>query len=651
MLGKITLKTLWCLLALVPFAMSGDLNAQTIYWGGPEEPNSTFDGGFNDWTVLGVSCSGGVAGSNALWTWGIGLGPQGGYAGSAGPIASPSAANGSVIFDSNYLDDDGVQGAFGTGTCPAPHRGELISPVIDMTGNSNVAVSFYQFYRRFAGPESSQQVPGTYIAFSSDGGTTWSADVPLNSSLAVNAATANPNKQVIDASAYADDNANFRFKFVFHGDYYFWQLDDVRLEELPAVNIAAGNFRYTLQNTSQPQSVISRDTLSFAVNVSNAGQAIDILGTVEVVNTDTEAVIHSQTKVVNVSPGTSSIIVFDDEYPLHDIEIGNYLIRYTIEDNDGGEDVDPTDNVRSWPFRVTENTTITGANQANILIAGVSSTGWGYGTSFWAPVDPNIQFRMSQVTSSFAGWTGAALMEGAESTLFVVEKGPEFHTTQPSFSNFTDDQMIIVGFAEKTFTAANHATAANPVETTYDVMRFDFEDGPVELEAGKEYFTIALLPFIEGAPGIAIRGTAAGFPSWVVDADEDGNPISGFVYTNNRIYNNDAFSANFGGRAPFYRIVFDIVTSADAPVLSELSYQVYPNPVAGDFVNLELNFDRPLATNVYITDIQGKVMSMHTFNAAQTTEQLNVSGLAAGTYFVVVSNEEGVGTRKITVVR
>ena len=50
------------------------------------------------------------------------IGSKGAYAGTQDPIASPTAANGFMIFDSDYLDNDGVAGDFGSGNSPTPHQ-------------------------------------------------------------------------------------------------------------------------------------------------------------------------------------------------------------------------------------------------------------------------------------------------------------------------------------------------------------------------------------------------------------------------------------------------------------------------------------------------------------------------------------------------
>ncbi len=121
------------------------------------------------WTALSVHENGGaVTPGAAYWTRSTLGYSQGAYWSGTTPVGSPSQANGVAIFDSDFMDNNGVAGDFGLGTSPSPHRGELISPRIDLTGytDSAIAVSFFGFYRNFNMSELS-------VSVSVDDGTTW----------------------------------------------------------------------------------------------------------------------------------------------------------------------------------------------------------------------------------------------------------------------------------------------------------------------------------------------------------------------------------------------------------------------------------------------------------------------------------------------
>ena len=67
------------------------------------------------------------------------------------PISSPTANNGFLIFDSDYYDNNGVAGAFGTGNYPTPHNGELLTEMIDLSSYSDVTLKMNSYFRTYAG--------------------------------------------------------------------------------------------------------------------------------------------------------------------------------------------------------------------------------------------------------------------------------------------------------------------------------------------------------------------------------------------------------------------------------------------------------------------------------------------------------------------
>jgi hypothetical protein len=217
------------------------ITAQNI-WGvgsGVDVANAEFSNAFvqattftagnnvNSWTALSVSQAGGsVTPGAAFWarnTTGV---SQGGYAAGMTPIASPSAANGAALFDSDYLDNGGVLGNFGFGTSPSAHVGHLISPRMDLTGNTDtpISVRFYSYYRRFNLTELS-------ISFSTDDGTTWGTAVPFQNIPAVNTNISGYETLNLPANATAgiSNLTQCRLRFVFNGDYYYSMVDDVTI--------------------------------------------------------------------------------------------------------------------------------------------------------------------------------------------------------------------------------------------------------------------------------------------------------------------------------------------------------------------------------------------------------------------------------------
>ncbi|MCO6162529.1 T9SS type A sorting domain-containing protein [Flavobacterium sp. NRK F7] len=236
---------------LLVFASITSLNSQNL-WGvdaSIDVTNAQFQNNFietgtannysiNDWTALSISQSGGSVSPGAAYWKRNTLGySQGAYWGGTTPINSPSQANGIAIFDSDYMDNGGTTGAFGNGSSPSPHKGELISPRIDLTGNTDIplAVKFYSLYRSF-------QITKLSISFSSDDGVTWGNSVDYRS--------LQPDLTegfiTVDLPSTSTENVTnltqCRIKFTFEGDYYFAIVDDITILVSTSLSTNSSNY-------------------------------------------------------------------------------------------------------------------------------------------------------------------------------------------------------------------------------------------------------------------------------------------------------------------------------------------------------------------------------------------------------------------------
>lgn len=117
-----------------------------IVWGAGstntnDDANGRFANPFNtagSWQIQSVSDNNGVnVPGNALWTRSLTGKSQGVYVGGLPSIGSPSESDGVALFDSDYLDNGGVAGAFSSGTSPSPHVDNLISSSIDLSAFAN----------------------------------------------------------------------------------------------------------------------------------------------------------------------------------------------------------------------------------------------------------------------------------------------------------------------------------------------------------------------------------------------------------------------------------------------------------------------------------------------------------------------------------
>ena len=90
------------------------------------------------------------------------------------------------------------------------------------------------------------------------------------------------------------------------------------------------------------------------------------------------------------------------------------------------------------------------------------------------------------------------------------------------------------------------------------------------------------------------------------------------------------------------------VTDADAGLLGTdrdmVDVVVYPNPTK-DVVNVECTMNNVQGSGIEVIDVYGKVVRNVVGANNDSPTQINVSGLAAGMYFVRVTTDKGVVTR------
>ena len=106
----------------------------------------------------------------------------------------------------------------------------------------------------------------------------------------------------------------------------------------------------------------------------------------------------------------------------------------------------------------------------------------------------------------------------------------------------------------------------------------------------------------------------------------------------------------YGYGAPnFYQCYLDHYLKVPEEKISSVS--VYPNPTAGE---LTINNEQLIINNIEIFDIYGKKLSSHHLITSSSnhlitssSNHLNISHLAAGVYFVKISTEAGIITKKV----
>ncbi len=270
-------------------------------------------------------------------------GSRGQFSGSGPTIASTTSSNGFLIFDSDYLDSDGISGNRGNGTSPAPHVGTLTTDTIDLTGFPYVQVVFESRARQFHS--------AFKLAVSNDGGTTFPDTVEFHENLAVNSTNAAAELVNADISNTAGNQSMVVLQLIFEGEnvtnpgYYYWQLDDMEIRDIPAhalqftewngapandVIYPAGSPRY-----GNPQ-VDMAEPITFDANILNFGVEDQtnvrfVVDIVDLATGSTVTTLQSPAKALLASGDTGTYVDFTTSTSWTPSTIGSYRAYFTIE--------------------------------------------------------------------------------------------------------------------------------------------------------------------------------------------------------------------------------------------------------------------------------------------------------------------------------
>lgn len=149
------------------------------------------------------------------------------------PLASSTANNGFVIFDSDFLDNGGLPSR-GLGASPAPHWGLLKSNSINLSSHPQVVLDLETYFDLDLGQ--------IFLLCSTDGGLSFSDTIPILSQQAGPIPyPANAQAQSYNLSQYIGGQSNVVLGFLFDGrnvnlglsGYFYWMLDDLVLRDGP----------------------------------------------------------------------------------------------------------------------------------------------------------------------------------------------------------------------------------------------------------------------------------------------------------------------------------------------------------------------------------------------------------------------------------
>lgn len=595
-----------------------DVNADDeVVWGANGE--GSFEDGLGDWTTVGLN--------DAAHVWEF-IGPSN--------INSKTKCGSAVFNLQEYQVADGFDV---DNPGPAPYNqysGELISPSMDLSGTSAVALKFYQYNLGLN--------TATQYSTSIDGGTTWSTPIDITSVNTQDSDVIITELRRIPLTGVAGES-DVMVKFIVDGDFFFWTVDDVQIVELTGVNITMGDAFYTPIAYGFPQAHADADTFFLFTNVRNSGGSVldRVRLDVSITNDGTgEEVFSDSGTQSNIGIGEVGDVATDNLFIPVGLPVGKYTITYDLSILDASE-TDKTDNTITKIFEVTENLFTKEPGPLNNGFYTGSRPGgeWAAGAIYRMSNSVTDYVATNAITSISSN--GNSLADNFIDVFLVkLNNGLNF-----SDSNFDFFETDLQGHPSFDIISQNTHVFTNEQNGELISVPFSSSGQGVPLEPGESYMVIlnfdgsqagsALVPNEElflgynGDPRIAFTGQ--GFISDMVMSKDQGQWFSGFS----------------GDPAPVIRMEVEFMSDTDDTPLPVGSFEIYPNP-ASDYINVELNLEEPSDATIVMAALDGRIIEVKELNnVSKRSLDINVAHLPAGTYLLKAYTDTGSTTHKVVV--
>jgi Secretion system C-terminal sorting domain len=619
---------------------------------------SQFNRGLNGWTTKGLASSDATKKDSAVWVWtATGDADNGAYGSATQKIASPTVANGSVIFDSDFLDNGGVAGAFGTGKAPAttatPHAGELVSPIMDATGFNNFSIQFNQLYRTLNNRAANL---GCFVTWSEDGGTTWKPLIKTNSAIGGNASTPSNSKKTLLLPGSVG-TANFRIKFVFQGYYYFWIVDDVILttKKVKDLKVSPDFYAIPVGGTHIPKNQL--EPLYFLADISNEGNVplpnskltVKMWRVVGTTNTEIFTTTRGDYGTIKGDTTIENRILPDSLMPSK-LTVGTYRGAYIVS-SDSSDDVRTNDsiffalNVTDSLFRRETGASFVGAPPASEYPAGAKNRNWQIAQSFYIVDGKKSTLKaISAVIESTPAKVGKIVFCGIY----------QFKDLNGNGNADKDERTNIVAageykvaandtvFGAKRFEIFDIATNKPfvPKDTTNYLVSIEFET-----QSPTDVFQLGL----NGRAGVDFSAAAylyttelkkPRYDQFVGVGDNGTNVWEGGAY----------FGAGFN---PAIRmIIYPFLVDTKEILSDKNKFEIYPNP-ANNLITLDIELENMTSVMLArVLNLQGQVMmEKEVDNFKSGNVQLDVSNLVSGNYMVQIFSKDGTKTKQVVIAK
>lgn len=606
-------------LAIVALMVMGlQVNAQNVIW------TEDFAGGVIPATWTNVDATGQLT---TVWEYET-AGP---YFGAQPAFASPTAANGFAIFNSDAA-----------GPVNPSHDLQLTTDAIDCSALTMVVAKFsnqYAFY-------STGGVSIVELGVSTDG-TTFTY-YPILAGVAQNDLSIAETVEEVDITATAAGQATVYLQFRWRGNYeYAWRVDDINVQDgftpLPSDDVAIANNWFAIAPSYQmPKDQV--DSVRFMVDVTNAGlNAQDnVTMTVTVVqNSDNSTVFTQSQNFGTMQPGdTTENYLFSQRF-MPPATVESYTATYTLTSD--ATDVVPDNNVRSFDFEVVDDVFAKVAAPTSSIAPGADQS-WTSGTHFYVyqGSDAVTTRYANAITFGISNATGTQSIAGQSVDVFL-EKGYDMDGS----GLIEPTERTVVAFGSHTFTAAD-----DDVLIAVSIDNFAGTEPVYQLEDNTHYLVT-----------VKYSAPTANDNMFLLMSETEDYSAANFAASQNGVVRYDHLldignsgdydpATNFSGNpTPAIGLVTSsILVSTEDVKLEETAFTVFPNP-ATEFVtaNIDLAETTENAT-ITIFNVHGQVMEVRNLsNVSNEQVEFNLDAYTSGTYLMSIDTDFGHSVKRFIV--
>lgn len=515
-------------------------------------------------------------------------------------IGSTTVSNGFVIFDANLANP----------TAPYIAKvGNLVSPVIDLTGQTDVTLLFEHRYRHCC---SNNFVPQVQV--STDGFATFTTfDVTIPGA-SVNSLPNTTTTKVNLASylATATNLNNFQFRFRFDGNvpdansslttHYYWQIDDVQLMETHNNDLALQSGFFVAGSLGIPYYFVPRSqqtAITFGAGVKNVGAMSQTNTKLNVTLGSMSAMSPGQTLAVQEFDTLETATITPALMDPASLALAYMVTQDETEALPGDNSMlDANINITNDVYGVDNGTAVTTVSQ----LASQDGQPLQIGNQMEIMADEEID-------AMYIGVGSAVANVGQE----IFGRVYLLNTTSQEYEFYAETNQFII-----------------TADTVGTMVKLPLVGGPFPVFAGDNLLVVA-----------GHFGGTTEVTFWAAQSVEAG-VVLGFNAT-------DALFQLTGPRAMMVRLgMSGYLGTEELEKEALLIGNVFPNPTAGT-TTVPVTLQDAADVTLTVTDITGKVV--YTQNAGTLTagaHMLNVdsSEFAAGVYYLNVQAGEGSSTKK-----